>query len=70
MTVAPGTFPATSRSVLAGTSWKAPERFVAMRALHEPAHAPVTLKVTVLLELLSTSVPANVTVRVVMLLPR
>ena len=47
-----------------------PSSLVAMRAVQEPAHAPVTLNVTVLFQLLSTSVPVKRTVRVVLALPR
>ena len=70
MVLVDAALPATSVSVVAGTNWWAPEDADVESAVQVPAHAPVTLKVRVLLALLSTSVPVKVTVRVVLELVR
>ena len=65
-----GALPAMSRSVVAGTNWKDPDRGVVDRAEHQPLHASVTVKVIVRLPLLRLSDPANETERVELLLVR
>ena len=54
--------PAMSLTVVAGVNENAPDDVVDVTDEHEPAHAPVTVNVTVWLLLLSVSVPAYVTV--------
>jgi len=62
--------PARSSSVVAGVNTNRPVRTFEESALHEPEHVPVTVKVTVRFELLSTTEPAYVTFRVVLELVR
>jgi hypothetical protein len=59
-----GAFPARSCNVGAATNWNEPEWGVVESAVQVPAQAPVTVNVTVRPSLLSASVPAKVTVRV------
>jgi hypothetical protein len=56
--------PAGSRSVVAGVNDHVPDVAVVLSCVHEPAHAPVTVNVSVRLALLSTIEPVYVTVYV------
>jgi hypothetical protein len=50
--------PARSFSVVAGVYTHEPDEAVVLTWVHDPPHAPVTVNVTVVLLLLSASVPA------------